>query len=134
MVIHCRNAFEQLIAALEKWKGTHLRGVVHCFTGSIEEAKHLIQLGFYLGIGGIVTYKNAGLAEVVRQLPLDAILLETDAPYLAPAPKRGKCNEPSFLPYIAGKIAELQGVEVEKVAQVTTRNAQALFGAPKSDK
>ena len=127
VVIHCRDAFKELLSLLETLQDGQLRGVVHCFTGSYEDAQRVIDLGLHLGIGGILTYKNAGLAEIVEKLPLEHMVLETDSPYLAPAPKRGKQNEPSYLPYIAGKLAEIHGVTPEEVAAITTEQARALF-------
>lgn len=128
LVIHCREAFDELLALLERLQDGKLRGVIHCFTGTLEQARRCIALGFYLGIGGIVTYKKATLGEVVKELPLDHLVLETDSPYLAPVPKRGRQNEPSYVPYIAGKVAELKELQVEEVAAATTGNALALFG------
>lgn len=126
LVIHCREGFEALFECLEKVQDGTLRGVVHCFTGTLAEAERCIELGFYLGIGGIVTYKST-LAEIMPSLSLEHLVLETDSPYLSPIPKRGKPNEPSHLPHIADKIAVLKGIDVEKVAEATTQNALALF-------
>lgn len=128
LVIHCRDAFDILLALLEDWQDGRLRGVIHCFTGTVEEARRFMALGFYLGIGGIVTYqKGLALADLVKSIPLSSLLLETDSPYLAPIPKRGKENEPSYLPFIGQEIARLKGVSVEEVARVTTSNALRLF-------
>ncbi|MEY4702625.1 MAG: hypothetical protein RIR96_522, partial [Bacteroidota bacterium] len=104
-----------------------MRGIFHCFGGSIDEANEIIALGFHLGIGGVVTYKNAGLDSVVKELPLQHIVLETDAPYLAPTPNRGKRNEPSMLMLVAEKIAFLKNCTIEEVAQTTTENASKVF-------
>jgi TatD DNase family protein len=112
---------------LKPYKGKGLKGVFHCFPGSIEEAMKVIEMGFYLGIGGVVTYKNSGMAEVVRQIDLKHILLETDAPYLTPAPYRGKRNESSFIPIIAEFIASLKGITIAEVAETTTASAKQLF-------
>jgi TatD DNase family protein len=101
--------------------------VFHCFSGSLEEAREIIKLGFYLGIGGVLTYKNAGVAQVVAQLPLEHIVLETDAPYLTPVPYRGKRNEAAYLRLVAEKLAEIKSESLEQVAQVTTANARVLF-------
>ena len=125
--IHCRSAFDETLRILEKHQDGQLRGVFHCFSGTLQEAKRILALGFYLGIGGIVTFKNAGLDQVVADLDLDRIVLETDAPYLSPAPHRGKRNEPAHLLYIAEKVAELKGVDLTTVAQVTTANARDVF-------
>lgn len=125
--IHCRNAFDELFELLDEVQDGRLRGVLHCFTGNSQQAKRVINLGLTLGIGGIVTYKNAGLDAVVTDLDLQHIVLETDAPYLAPVPHRGKKNESSYLLYIAQKVADLQGIPVETVAETTTENARQLF-------
>lgn len=126
--IHCRDAFDELFQLLEEVQDGRLTGVLHCFTGSTEQAKRTISLGLQLGIGGVVTYKNAGLDATVATLGLDHIVLETDAPYLAPVPHRGKKNESSYLLLIAQKIADLQGVDVATVAAATTGNAEHIFG------
>jgi TatD DNase family protein len=125
--IHCREAYEPLFELLEEDQLQGLRGILHCFTGTQEQGEWLINKGFLLGIGGVVTYKKGGLAEVVEQLPLNALVLETDAPYLAPVPYRGKRNESSYLLYIAQKIADLHGIPLETVAEVTTANAKRVF-------
>jgi TatD DNase family protein len=104
-----------------------LNGIFHCFSGSLEEAQQITELGFYLGIGGVITYKNAGLAAVIEKLPLSNIVLETDAPYLTPVPFRGKRNESAYLKYIVQKIAEVKKISIEEVEEVTTMNAQKLF-------
>lgn len=127
IVIHCRNAFVELFELLEELRDEKLFGILHCFTGDLNQAKKAIDLGFYLGIGGVVTFKNAGLDEVVRQIDLQHIVLETDAPYLSPAPFRGKPNESSFLPYIAQKIADLHQLSIEEVADITTENSRKVF-------
>jgi len=126
--IHCRNAFDELFQLLEKVQDGRLKGVLHCFTGDRGQAERTIGLGLYLGIGGVVTYKNAGLDTVVAELGLDHLVLETDSPYLAPVPHRGKKNESSYLLYIAQKIADLQGVSLAAVATTTTANARRIFG------
>lgn len=129
VVIHSRSSMEDCIAVLkrERWEG--MRGIFHCFSGTVENALDIINLGMLLGIGGVVTYKNAGLAEVVAQLPLEKMVLETDAPYLTPVPFRGKRNESSYLGYIAARVAELKNVPVSEVAAATTANALAVFNA-----
>ncbi|MFC3196830.1 TatD family hydrolase [Parapedobacter deserti] len=126
--IHCRNAFDELFQLLDEVQDGRLTGVLHCFTGNSEQAKRAIDLGLSLGIGGVVTYKNAGLDTVAAALDLNHIVLETDAPYLTPAPYRGKKNESSYLLYIAQKIADLHGVDVDTVAAATTENAERIFG------
>lgn len=125
--IHCRNAFDELFQLLDELQDGRLTGVLHCFTGTIEQARHTIDMGLHLGIGGVVTYKNAGLDRVVQQLDLHHIVLETDAPYLAPVPHRGKRNESSYLLHIAQKIADLQGVSLADVAHATTEHAKRIF-------
>lgn len=127
--IHCRNAFEKMVKILEKKQDGGLHGIMHCFTGTEEEAKVYLELGFHLGLGGVTTYKNCGVKDYLLNLPLDRIVLETDAPYLAPVPCRGKRNEPAFLVHTAQKIADVLQIPVEELATVTTANAQSLFGA-----
>ena len=126
--IHCRNAFDKMVKNLEKKQDGGLSGIMHCFTGTEEEAKVYLDLGFHLGLGGVVTYKNCGVKEYLPTLPLNKIVLETDAPYLSPVPCRGKRNEPAFLVHTAQKIAEIFQIPVEELASVTTENAQLLFG------
>lgn len=125
--IHCRNAFDQMVKLLEKHQDGGLRGIMHCFTGIEEEAKVFLELGFHLGLGGVTTYKNCGVKEYLPNLPFDRIVLETDAPYLAPVPCRGKRNEPAFLVHTAQRIADIFQIPVEEMAAVTTANAQDLF-------
>jgi TatD DNase family protein len=128
IVIHCRDAFNEVFEVLQQEHDENLRGIFHCFTGSIEQARKVVDLGFYLGIGGVVTYKNAGLDKVVSQIDLNHIVLETDSPYLTPAPHRGKPNESSYLIYVANKIAELHQTDMETVAGITTENSRLIFG------
>jgi TatD DNase family protein len=128
IVIHCRNAFDEVFQVLQQERDENLRGIFHCFTGTIEQAEKVIDLGFYLGIGGVVTYKNAGLDKVVAQVALEHLVLETDSPYLTPVPYRGKPNESSYLIYIARKIAELHQTDIETVASITTENSRLIFG------
>lgn len=128
IVIHSRNSMNETIAVLRQQKDELLRGIFHCFSGTFENAMDVIDSGLMLGIGGVVTYKNAGLAEVVARLPLESIVLETDAPYLTPVPFRGKRNESSYLKYVVEKIADVKGVPVEEVARTTTANARKIFG------
>ena len=129
IVIHCRDAFNEVFDVLQSEQDENLRGIFHCFTGTLEQANKVIDLGFYLGIGGVVTYKNSGLDKVVTQIGLKHIVLETDSPYLAPVPHRGKPNESSYLVYIAQKIAELHQTNLETVADITTENSRLIFGA-----
>ncbi|WP_270088326.1 TatD family hydrolase [Sphingobacterium sp. SYP-B4668] len=126
--IHCREAFDELFELLEELKDDKLFGVLHCFTGTLAQAHKAISLGFALGIGGVVTYKKAGLDIVVKELDLQHIVLETDAPYLAPVPFRGKPNESSYLYHIAEKVADLHQISIEEVANITTANSQRIFG------
>lgn len=128
VVIHSRQSFEVIINVLKEFKDQQLRGVFHSFTGSLEQAYKAIELGFKLGIGGIVTFKNSGLDKVVEKISLEHIVLETDSPYLAPAPRRGKRNESAYLLYIANKLAEIFLTDIEKVADITSVNAIELFG------
>ena len=127
IVIHCRESLDQTIELLESLHQPGLTGVFHCFTGGQEQAQRIIDLGFYLGIGGVVTFKNAGLDGTLEGLPMSSLVLETDSPYLAPVPFRGKRNEPSFLQYIAQRIAEIKDLDLTEVAKITTKNAQQLF-------
>jgi TatD DNase family protein len=128
IVIHCREAFDEVFEVLESERDEKLRGIFHCFTGNVAQAKQAIDLNFYLGIGGVVTYKKAGLDLVLSEIPLENLVLETDSPYLAPVPFRGKPNESSYLIYIAQKLADIYGVSVEAIADVTTENSKKIFG------
>ena len=124
VVIHSRDSINETYEILKKYK---VSGVIHCFSGSLEMAKKFISLGFLLGIGGVVTFKNSKLFEVIEKLELTNIVLETDSPYLTPEPNRGKTNESSNIPYIAEKIAEIKNISLEKVAKITTENAIRVF-------
>ncbi len=126
--IHCRDAFDEVFEVLESHKGDNLRGIFHCFTGNLQQAKKVIDLGFYLGIGGVLTYKNSGLDKVVAELTIENLVLETDAPYLAPVPFRGKPNQSAYLVHIAQKIADIYETSIEKVAQITTLNSVKVYG------
>lgn len=128
--LHIRKAHNEVFALLRDINRPSWRGVMHCFGGSLQEAQRALEMGFHLGIGGVVTFKNATMAEVAKTAPLDRLLLETDAPYLAPVPHRGKRNEPSFIPIIAQRIADLRGISLDEVAAVTTASAQNLFRIP----
>ena len=128
IVIHCRDAFNEVLEVLTQEQDENLRGIFHCFTGTVEQASQVISLGFYLGIGGVVTYKNAGLDKVAAQIDLKNIVLETDSPYLTPVPYRGKPNESSYLTYIAAKLAELHQTDIETIAAITTQNSRLIFG------
>ena len=127
IAIHTRNAMAETIAVVKEYVQLGARGIFHCFSGNYEEAKDVIDAGYYLGIGGVLTYKNSGLAEVVDKIGLEHMVLETDTPYLAPVPFRGKRNESSYLKYIAEKLALIKNVSVEEVAAITTANAEKIF-------
>lgn len=127
VVIHSRESFDEIITILKPLCDDRLKGVFHCFTGNVEDAAKAVEMGFYLGIGGVVTFKNSGLDRAVEQIDLDYIVLETDSPYLAPSPYRGKRNESSYAKIIANKISEIKKIPVEEVASVTSANARKLF-------
>lgn len=127
VAIHIRESFDEVFEIIEEVNDDHLRGVFHCFTGNEAQAKKAIELGFMLGVGGVVTFKNSGLDKTLKNLDLNHLILETDSPYLAPTPHRGQRNESSFLPLIAQKLAEIYEINVEEVAKVTSHNANALF-------
>ena len=128
IVIHTRNAMAETIAVVKEYASKGANGIFHCFSGNYEDAVEIINLGFYLGIGGVITYKNAGLAEVIDKVDLKYLVLETDAPYLTPVPFRGKRNESSYIKYVAEKLAQIKNVPIDEVAAVTTANAQKIFG------
>ncbi|MDP4150495.1 MAG: TatD family hydrolase [Bacteroidota bacterium] len=128
IVIHSRESMSQTIEVVRERQDGRLSGIFHCWSGSVDVAQQIIDLGFYLGIGGVLTYKKAGLDETLRHVSMDHLVLETDAPYLAPAPFRGKRNESSYLKYVVARLAEVKGVSVEEVARITTANAQKIFG------
>ena len=127
IVIHCREAFNEIFEILDKENCNELRGVFHCFTGTLEEAQRAIALGFVLGIGGVVTFKNGGIDKFLHKIDLKNIVLETDSPYLAPAPFRGKRNESSYIIYVLEKLSEIYGISKEKVAEITSKNAEKVF-------
>lgn len=127
IIIHSRESTQDCIAIVRQKQNGKLNGIFHCFSGTLEEAKQIVELGFYLGIGGVVTFKKSSLQDVVKEVPLDHIVLETDAPYLAPTPYRGKRNESSYIPLIAAKVAELKGMNVAEIAAITTKNAEKIF-------
>ena len=129
VIIHSRESTELIINILKDCSHLGLRGVFHAFSGSAETFRELRKTGdWYIGIGGVLTYRKASIAETVRQIPLERILLETDSPYLTPVPFRGKRNESSYIPHIATRLAELQGTDISEVAHTTTENARKLFG------
>lgn len=128
LAIHSRSAFDELYAIMDEYRGRGLHGVFHCFSGSEDEARKLLSFdGFYLGIGGVVTYKKSTLPAVLSAVPLERVVLETDSPYLAPVPQRGKRNESSYIPHIAAFLADIYGCTVEDVAAITSENARKLF-------
>ena len=127
--IHLRDAWEDFFAVLKDYTHLHLRGDLHCFTSSYEVYEQANRYGdFSVGIGGVVTFKNAGIAKVLERIPMEKILLETDAPYLAPVPHRGQRNESALLPLVAAKVADIKGLGIGEVETITTRNAEKLFG------
>ena len=127
IVIHARDSFDEIFEILEGYRNSKLNGVFHSFTGNVEQAQKAIDFGFLLGINGIVTFKNAGLDKTLASFSLDKLILETDAPYLAPVPKRGKRNESSYLIHVANKLAEIYQVSLDEVANATSENAEGLF-------
>jgi len=128
IVIHTRNAMQETIDVVKEFVPRGVRGIFHCFGGTLENAREIIDAGFYLGIGGVLTYKKSGLAEVLEKIDLKHMVLETDSPYLTPVPFRGKRNESSYIKYVAEKLALVKKVTVEEVAVVTTANAEKIFG------
>ena len=128
IVIHTRNAMAETIALVKEYAPQGLTGIFHCFSGNYEDAAAIIDMGFYLGIGGVVTYKNSGLAEAIEKIAVKHLVLETDAPYLTPVPFRGKRNESAYLKYVVEKLALIKNVSSEEIAAVTTANAEKIFG------
>jgi len=127
LVIHARDSFPEIFKALDKAGGHGLKGVFHSFTGTHEDLERALSFGFMIGINGIVTFKNSGLAGVVPAIPMQQLLLETDAPFLAPVPYRGRRNESSYLPEIAAKVAEIHNLSIEELATITSKNTEKLF-------
>ena len=127
IVIHTRNSIDESINVIKKYSNKNITGVFHCFTGNLKQANQIIDLGFKIGVGGILTFKNSDLKNVVSKIDLSSILLETDSPYLSPEPKRGKVNEPSNIKYVAEKLSEILSVPIELVAKVTSQNVNNLF-------
>ncbi len=128
IVIHCRNSFDEIFKVLDEVQDGSLRGVLHCFTGNEEQAKRTVELGMMLGLGGVLTFRNSGVDRAVGAIPLEHIVLETDSPYLAPAPHRGKRNEPGYVPLVAERLAAIKGISLAEVAEITTGNSKRLFG------
>ena len=127
VAIHIRESFDEVFEVIEEVNDDKLKGVFHCFTGTVEQGKKAIELGFMLGIGGVATFKNSGLDKTIKELSLEHLILETDSPYLAPTPHRGQRNESSFLPLIAQKLADIYEINIEEVAEKTNQNANTLF-------
>lgn len=126
--IHCRDAFEETFEVLESEKATDLFGIFHCFTGDLDQAKRAISLGMKLGIGGVATFKNGKIDQFLNEIDLKHIVLETDSPYLAPVPHRGKRNESSYTVLVAQKLSEIYNLPIEEIALITTENSKAIFG------
>ncbi len=127
-VIHARNSFDEVMEIVSEFKNDHLKAIFHCFSGTIEQAEQIVEMkNFKLGIGGVVTFKNSGLDKVVEAIDLKHLVLETDAPYLAPVPFRGKTNQPEYLLVVAQKIAEIKNISLEEVVEVTTQNSVDVF-------
>ncbi|MFY7814820.1 MAG: TatD family hydrolase [Chryseobacterium taeanense] len=127
IVIHTRESFDETFEVLERKKHPKLRGIFHCFSGNLEQAKHAIDLNFILGIGGVVTFKNGKIDQFLHEIPLDKIVLETDSPYLAPVPYRGKRNESAYLDLVAGKLVDIYGKDFSEIDKITTENAKRIF-------
>jgi TatD DNase family protein len=127
VVIHSRNSIDECIKVIKQNQKGNLKGVFHCFSGNIGQANQIVDLGFYLGIGGVVTFKNSGLDKVMQDIDLKNVVLETDAPYLAPVPYRGKRNECSYLKYVVEKLSEIKNVSKEEIEEITKLNAKELF-------
>lgn len=127
LILHTRNATQETIDVIKGYASPDLFGIFHCFGGTLQNAKDIISMNFSLGIGGVLTFKNSGLAEIIKEINLDHLVLETDAPYLSPVPFRGKRNESSYLKYIVQKLAEIKMIPVEEVARVTSENAEQIF-------
>lgn len=133
IVIHCRESFEEILDILDEVNEPSLRGIFHCFTGTLEQAQHILGYGnFKLGIGGVLTFKNSGLDKVVEQLKMEDLVLETDAPYLAPHPYRGKTNESAYLLEVAKKLTSTLNISLEEVAEISNANTQQIFSKPYS--
>jgi TatD DNase family protein len=128
IVIHSRNAMQETLDRVKPFAAKGLRGIFHCFSGSSENAQQIIDMNFYLGIGGVLTYKNAGLPAALEKVGLEHMVLETDAPYLTPVPFRGKRNESGYIKYVAEKLAQVKNTTLEEVAAITTANAEKIFG------
>lgn len=128
LILHTRKSFEDTFEVVSKNKSDNLTGIFHCFGGSVEDAQKVFNIGFYIGIGGVLTFKKSGLDKVIEQLPLDKVVIETDSPYLAPTPFRGKRNEPAYTNLVVEKMTEVKGMSKEEVIEITSNNARELFG------
>jgi TatD DNase family protein len=128
IVIHCRESFDEIFEVLETEKSLELRGIFHCFTGTFEQAQQALSYNMKLGIGGVVTFKNGKIDQFINQIPLEKLVLETDSPYLAPVPFRGKRNESSYVALVAKKLSELYQMPVEEIAKITTSTSKSVFG------
>jgi TatD DNase family protein len=128
IVIHCRESFDEIFEVLETEKSADLRGIFHCFSGTFEQAQQALSYNMKLGIGGVVTFKNGKIDQFINQIPLENLVLETDSPYLAPVPFRGKRNESSYVALVANKLSELYQIPLEDIAKITTANAKSVFG------
>lgn len=127
LIVHIRDSFNEVIRILKDVGKSDLRGIFHCFSGSVEQAREAIKYNFSLGLGGVITFKNNKMQETLKHIDIEHLVFETDAPFLAPVPYRGKRNEPAYIPLIANSVAEIKGMDVEKVAEITTQNAIKLF-------
>ncbi len=127
IILHTRKSFEDTYDIIAKHKSAELTGIFHCFGGNADDAQKVIDIGFYVGIGGVVTYKNSNLDETLKHVPLNKILIETDSPYLSPVPKRGKRNEPAFTKWVVEKIATIKNISIEEVETITTQSAKKLY-------
>ncbi len=128
LILHCRESMDDVIELVKEGQDGRLKGIFHCFTGSVEQAKQVQDLGFLMGIGGVVTYKNGGLDKILPNVPIESLVLETDAPYLPPVPHRGKRNESSYVPIIARRLSDIKEMSLVEVAEKTSQNALRVFG------
>jgi len=133
-ILHCRDSIDETIELVGKKQEEKLKGIFHCFSGTVAQAQEILELGFYLGIGGVATFKNGGMDKVIPHLPMDKLVLETDSPYLSPVPHRGKRNEPAYVELVAKRIAELRSISIDEVKEATTNNAIQIFGKKLSTK
>src|SRR5690606_12687607 len=130
IILHCRESLTETIDVVRTMNDDQLTGIFHCFSGTVEQAEEIINMGFLLGIGGVATFKNGGLDKVLPSIGLGKLVLETDAPYLSPVPYRGKRNSPQYIPIIAQKVGELTGKPIDEVSEITNWNAVSLFKQP----